>query len=113
MKGTDFLHLDLIIRMIGHLHRRLSRLSANSFATDIDEVDLTAFRFAVIGEATTRLSGAVKERHANIPWSLIYGLRNIIVHDYDAVVPDRLWAVYANDLGALEAVCKTELGQFQ
>ena len=109
MIGLDYAKLDLIVRMIEHLHRRLSKITLAAFLTDIDEIDLTAFRLAVIGETSAKLSDGLKQRYPEIDWPNIYGMRNVIVHDYDGVVPERLWAAYANDVDSLAAVCLAEL----
>jgi uncharacterized protein with HEPN domain len=106
----DFAKLDLMLRMIGHLERRLSSRTRAAFLTDIDEVDLTAFRLSVIGETSSKLSPELKSRHPHIDWIAIYNMRNVIVHDYDAVLPERLWAAFANGLDALAEVCRMELG---
>lgn len=110
MIGTDFEKLDLIHRVIGHLRRRLTGKTLAAFRTDIDEVDLTAFRLAVIGEASAKLSDSLKARHAHIPWPKMYGMRNVIVHDYGAVAPERLWVVVEHDLDTLVEMCRIELG---
>lgn len=111
MIGQDFHKLELILQMIGHLHRRLGPLSDRDFAANVDEIDLTAFRLAVIGETTAKLSAELKARHARIHWAAIYGMRNIVVHDYGAVEPERLWAVFKNDIGTLADVCQSELAR--
>jgi uncharacterized protein with HEPN domain len=105
----DFAKLDLILRMVAHLDRRLSKLSRAAFLTDLDEIDLTAFRLSVIGETTAKLSDELKARYPHVDWPAIYGMRNVIVHDYDAVLPDRLWAAYVNALGELTDICRGEL----
>lgn len=109
MSSQDFHKLALIMQMIGHLRRRLQPLSFRAFLGDIDEIDLTSFRLAVIGELTSKLSAALKSRHQHISWSSIYAMRNIIVHDYGAIEPERLWAVFAKDIAALAEVCQSEL----
>lgn len=109
MNNQDFAKLELVLRMIAHLERRLSRLSRATFLADVDEIDLTAFRLMVIGETSAKLSDSLKLRNANIDWPNIYGMRNVIAHDYDSVVPERLWAAYADDLAELTAVCRLEL----
>jgi hypothetical protein len=52
MSSQDFHKLELIMQMIGHLRRRLQPISLRAFLGDIDEIDLTSFRIAVIGELT-------------------------------------------------------------
>jgi uncharacterized protein with HEPN domain len=42
-------------------------------------------RFTVIGEATKRLSAELRDRHPDIPWRKMAGLRDIVVHEYDDI----------------------------
>lgn len=56
-----------------------------------------------IGEAATRVSAATRERHPEIPWKQIIGIRHRIVHDYMGVDYDVLWEVSTRDLPALIA----------
>ncbi len=79
------------------------------FVADRDEVDLTAYRLAAIGEATRNLSDELRTRHPHIPWRAIYDMRNIIAHDYGAVIPERVWNVTRGALDELKCVCAVEL----
>ncbi len=106
----DAVRLELIQELIGHIDRRMTGITLASFAADRDEVDLTAYRLAAIGEATNKLSGALKARHPHIPWDAIYGMRNIVSHDYGGVVPERVWNVTGAPLESLAEVCRRELG---
>ncbi len=47
----------------------------------------------IIGEAATRVTPDVRNRHPGIPWLDIVGMRNRIVHGYDQVDFDILWDV--------------------
>ena len=38
-----------------------------------------------IGEQVYQLSPEFKKKHANIPWSVVSGLRHRLVHDYDGI----------------------------
>jgi uncharacterized protein with HEPN domain len=55
----------------------------------------------IVGEAAARVSPSARERHPQIPWSAIAGLRNRLIHAYDAVDFDVLWDIVENDLPAL------------
>lgn len=45
MSNQDFSRLELVLRTVVHLHKRLDPLSFEAFLTDVDEIDLTAFGF--------------------------------------------------------------------
>ena len=52
----------------------------------------------ILGEAAARISDDFKEKHSDIPWSRIIGMRNILVHDYFGIDFDIVWAVVEKDL---------------
>ena len=55
----------------------------------------------VAGEAAARVSPATQARHPQIPWALIIGMRNRLVHGYDTVDHQALWDTLTDDLPAL------------
>lgn len=57
----------------------------------------------ILGEAAARVPDDVRQVHANIPWSQIIGMRNRLIHGYDQVDLDIVWAVVALDLPTLVA----------
>ncbi len=103
--------LELILELIAHVVRRTADISKADFLSDRDEVDLTAFRLAAIGETSSKLTDDLKSRHPQILWTDIYAMRNVIVHDYDAVKPERVWDVLGHNLNALADVCRKELAR--
>lgn len=54
-----------------------------------------------VGEAANRVSEKTKQKHTTIPWPQIIGVRNRLVHGYDAVNLDILWQITRNDLPSL------------
>ena len=56
----------------------------------------------VMVESTQRLSDALKSAHPEIDWRQIAGFRNIVVHSYLNVEPDRVWLVVEQDLPPLQ-----------
>jgi uncharacterized protein with HEPN domain len=101
--------LATIMQMIGDIERRLAGWTFEQFVDDGDERDLTAYRLAVIGENANKLSDAVKARHPDVPWRGMAGLRNVVSHEYRAVVPSFRWNA-VEGLEPIRAMCAAERG---
>ncbi len=57
----------------------------------------------VVGEAAARVSSERQAQHPEIPWRIIAGTRNRLIHGYDVVDLDVLWDTVAYDLPPLIA----------
>ncbi|RPJ38079.1 MAG: DUF86 domain-containing protein [Planctomycetaceae bacterium] len=57
----------------------------------------------IVGEAAARVSPNGHERWQSIPWRGVVGLRNRLIHGYDAVDLDILWTIVHDDLPPLIA----------
>ena len=57
----------------------------------------------IVGEAAARVSTSEQARHTAVPWHAIVGLRNRLIHGYDAVDFDILWNIIEFDLPSLIA----------
>jgi uncharacterized protein with HEPN domain len=55
----------------------------------------------IIGEAARRVSPAFKVAHPKVPWPQIIGLRNVLIHEYDDVKLEVVWAVLSVRLSEL------------
>lgn len=55
----------------------------------------------IVGEAANRVSPPTQQRYPEIPWPLIIGMRNRIVHEYDNVNLNILWSTITNELPPL------------
>jgi uncharacterized protein with HEPN domain len=64
---------------------------------------IVAHLVQTIGEAAGRVSVPTRDRHPQIPWKQITGIRHRIVHDYMDVDYDVLWEVATRDLPNLVA----------
>lgn len=54
-----------------------------------------------VGEAVKRLPLELKEKHPEIPWRLIAGMRDRISHGYDGIEHPILWEAARHDLPSL------------
>ncbi len=57
----------------------------------------------IVGEAATRVSVEGQRRYASIPWQVVRGMPNRLVHGYDRIDLDVLWDTIEYDLPPLIA----------
>jgi uncharacterized protein with HEPN domain len=72
-----------------------------AFETDKLRRDGVMMRILVIGEATKRLSDDFRQRHPDIPWQQMAGMRDFLIHDYDKVIVLRIWETATQAIPAL------------
>jgi uncharacterized protein with HEPN domain len=107
----DATRLEVILLLVERIDARLAKTSLAAFANDHDDIDLLAYRLAMIGEETNKLTVGFKARFPHMPWNDMYKLRNIIAHQYQKVAPERIWKTASSDLTDLVALCRAELAR--
>ena len=55
----------------------------------------------MIGEAVKNLSSGLRDRHRDVPWTRIAGMRNVLIHEYFGVRIETVWAAVENRLPEL------------
>ena len=96
---------DVRLRHVLDYARDAVAIAEGRSASDLDS-DRT-LRYAllhvvcIIGEAAERLSHECRSRHSDIPWNVVIGMRNRLIHGYDVVDVDILWDTVVMDLPAL------------
>ena len=90
-----------ILEAISGAQNYVEGMSLNDFRGDSKTVDAVLTKFIVIGEAAALVPVEVQERHAEVPWRKLKGLRNVIVHQYDRVDVVIVWNALRGDLPPL------------
>ena len=72
-----------------------------TFVNDRKTRSAVLYQLTVVGEAVKRLSKEFRARHAHIPWSLIAGMRDHLIHGYDLVDWDEVWQTAKKDIPEL------------
>ena len=90
-----------IVRAARLIAAFLAGATREGFRSDTKTQSAVQHQLLVIGEAVKRLSEAFRDAHAEIPWRLISGLRDHLVHGYDAVDLDEVWLAASRDVPRL------------
>ena len=75
--------------------------SRDEFLDDAKTKAAVLYELIVVGEAVKRLSAAFRDQHPEIPWGLIAGMRDHLIHGYDALDWDEVWKTATADVPAL------------
>ena len=70
----------------------------NTFNNDWKTRSAVLYQLTIIGEAVKRLSADFRAIHAGIPWALMAGMRDHLVHAYDLVDWDEVWKTAVTDI---------------
>ena len=79
------------------------------FFADSKTQDAVVRNLEIIGEAVKRVSDQVKLRYPAIPWKLIAGMRDKLIHDYFGVNLHLVWDVVVRELPRLDEAVKALL----
>ena len=60
------------------------------------------YHLQIIGEAARALSDDLRQRHPEVPWPLIIGMRHILVHQYFGLKWSEVWDTVERDLPVLK-----------
>ena len=101
MKRDEVTLLDMLhaARLIMEFVQGMDK---EQFLADEKTKSAVLYQLLVLGEAVKRLSKELREQHPDIPWSLIAGMRDQLIHAYDVVDWDEVWATATRDVPVLE-----------
>jgi len=109
VKKDPQVFIDHILECIELVEDYLNRKSIEDFMASTQLQDAVIRRIEIIGEATKNLPQDFKDRHPDIPWKEMAGMRDIIVHEYFGVDLKLTWRVATEDIKGLKAQLE-ELG---
>lgn len=84
-------------------------ITYSDFCKDHKTVDAILYNLFVIGEAVKNLSGSFFEKHPDIPWKKIKGMRDIIAHQYFGLDYPLLWDIIKTKIPDLFSIIRKEL----
>ncbi|MCR4316301.1 MAG: DUF86 domain-containing protein [Planctomycetes bacterium] len=99
--------LNDILVAIEEIESFVGDLTRNEFLNDRKTIQAVVANFTVIGESANYIEDELKDC-IDVPWHLMTGMRNRIVHGYFDVDPEVLWDTISNELPDV----KSKVGSF-
>lgn len=97
----DKYYLEKVVKDIKYLLRVTKDVSKTELEENEILLDSVMFRFIQISENIKRLTEKFKNDNPHIPWVLVIGLRNIIVHEYGTIDITVIYDVLKENLDEL------------
>ena len=73
------------------------------FMADPRTQDAVVRNIEIIGEASKRISGRLRQMASDLPWKSIAGMRDRLIHGYFGVNYDIVWGIIQDELPGLKS----------
>jgi uncharacterized protein with HEPN domain len=81
---------------------KYTKIDEDDFFENDQVQDAVLRRLEIIGEAVKNVPQDFRDKHPEIPWRKIAGMRDVIIHEYSGVNLERVWKVAKEDLVGLK-----------
>ena len=99
-------YLGHIVEAIDRIHRYVEDLTELGFLEDEKTQDAVVRNFEILGEASRNIEkhhATFAQAHTEVPWDLMYTMRNRVAHGYFKVDYELVWKTIHADLPELRA----------
>jgi len=100
-KRGDIELLDDISEAIRRLEIYSQNMRYEDFLEDTKTQDAVIRNLEIIGEAAKNITDELKEKHPQIPWKDLAGIRDKLIHHYFGVNLEIVWTIIDEDLPQL------------
>jgi uncharacterized protein with HEPN domain len=100
MKRDEAVLLDLVraCRLVLEFKEGMDKAA---FLDDLKTQSSVLHQLMVMGEAVKRLSDDFRMQHPEVPWTLVAGMRDNLIHGYDIVDLEEAWKTATYDVPEL------------
>ncbi|MFA5771653.1 MAG: DUF86 domain-containing protein [Thermoplasmata archaeon] len=101
-KRDEMLYFEDMLDAIERIEAYTHGLSFEEFNNDRKTRDAVVYNLGIIGEAAKSVPEEIKNRHKEIEWKDIIGMRDKLFHDYLNIDARKVWDTLQRDIPTLE-----------
>jgi uncharacterized protein with HEPN domain len=103
MKKRDYRdYIKDILDSIIDIENFIKGMSFEEFKRDKKTIYAVVRSIEVIGEATKKIPKTLKDKHPEIPWKKMAGMRDRLIHEYFGIDVEILWKTATEDIPPLK-----------
>ena len=95
-----------MIQSVDHILMYTAPHTYKSFSTHFMTIEACIYNLQIIGEAVSQLPDEFKKSYPDVPWTLIKGMRNRLIHEYFGTDLELVWNVIKEELPRLSTALK-------
>ncbi len=113
MKRSFEDYLNDIMEAITAIEAFTMGMTKENFISDLKTVYATRKALEIIGEVAKKIPASFKNKHKEVPWKEIAGMRDVLVHEYFGVDLDVVWKTVQQDIPVLKSLFLRLLNNFK
>lgn len=91
-----------ILQAISRIEEYVAGMDAQAFFADHRTIDAVVRNLIIIGEAAGHVAEDFRQANPAVPWTLMRGMRHVVVHEYWGVDLNVIWRTATEDLSTLK-----------
>lgn len=111
MKKETKIYLEDILEAIEKIEKYVKGLKEKEFYKLDSVQDSVIRRLEIIGEASKHIPLKLRIKNSTVPWKRMFGLRNVLAHEYWGIDLKRIWNIIIRRLPSLKKEIKQILSK--
>ena len=106
-------YINDILNSISEVEDFARGMNYASFVRDRRTVNAVIRSLEVMGEAAKRIPEEIRRKYPDIPWKLMAGMRDKLIHEYAGVDLETVWDVIIEELPPLKPLLEKLSGELE